>query len=203
MGVVANDRKSKKRCQILEAATELFMQKGLENTSMDEVAVRAGVSKQTVYSHFGSKNDLFVHCIEARCVSAQMTEESFDMDADPGQVILQFARRFLEMILSPEVRHVYCSCIRCVDSHPELSQLYYDAGPKRMMALVSGYLERLSEAGVLAVPNPVFAGQQLLLMLHTVDKMRGELGLGMKMDEEQREAYVEQTVTMFLKGYRP
>ncbi|WP_028110888.1 TetR/AcrR family transcriptional regulator [Ferrimonas futtsuensis] len=203
MAVVANDRKSKKRSQILEAAAELFMQKGLENTSMDEVAVQAGVSKQTVYSHFGSKNDLFVHCIEDRCVSAQMTEENFELDADPEKFLLGFARRFLAMILSPEVRHVYCSCVRSSESHPELSQLYFEAGPKRMMELVTSYLTRLNDVGVLVMPDPTFAAQQLLLMLHTVDKMRGDLGLALKMDEAQRERYVQQTVTMFLKGYRP
>ncbi|TKB54672.1 TetR/AcrR family transcriptional regulator [Ferrimonas aestuarii] len=203
MGVVAKDRKSKKRCQIMEAATALFMQKGLENTSMDEVAEHAGVSKQTVYSHFGSKNDLFVHCIEDRCVSSQMTAESFQLDAEPEPLLLDFSHRFLEMILSPEVRHVFCSCVRCAESHPELSSLYYEAGPKRMLEIVSGYLHRLNEAGVLVIPNITFAAQQLLLMLHSLDKMRGDLGLAHVMGQQERKAYAEQTVAMFLKGYRP
>ena len=61
-------RSEQKRLQILEAAMELFCGQGFPNTSMDEVAKLAGVSKQTVYSHFGSKDELFVASIESRCV---------------------------------------------------------------------------------------------------------------------------------------
>ncbi|SDI59104.1 DNA-binding transcriptional regulator, AcrR family [Ferrimonas sediminum] len=203
MGSAGCDRKSKKRCQILEAATELFMQNGLETTSMDEVAERAGVSKQTVYSHFGNKDDLFVHCIESRCSSHQMTPEGFDLDADPAEVLLDFAHRFSDMVLGPEARHIYCSCVRSAETHPELSELYYGAGPSRMQELMLGYLTQLNQRGILAIPNSLFAAQQLLLMLQTMDKMRGELGLEKAMDDQQRCEYLKQTVTLFLTGYRP
>ena len=51
-------RSDRKRRQILEAATEHFLADGYERTSMDDVARRAGVSKQTVYQHFQTKADL-------------------------------------------------------------------------------------------------------------------------------------------------
>jgi len=49
-----------KRQQILEAASEVFLANGFEGTRMDQVAEHSGVSKQTVYSHFGNKDDLFM-----------------------------------------------------------------------------------------------------------------------------------------------
>ena len=51
---------------ILGAAAELFLAQGFQGTSMDAVAKRAGVSKQTVYSHFANKEELFKACIGAK-----------------------------------------------------------------------------------------------------------------------------------------
>lgn len=70
---VLTPRSQRKREQILAAASELFMSQGYM-TSMDLIAEQAGVSKQTVYSHFKTKDDLFDTCIRAKCVAAEFTE---------------------------------------------------------------------------------------------------------------------------------
>jgi TetR/AcrR family transcriptional regulator of autoinduction and epiphytic fitness len=54
----------RKREAILDAAVAEFRQSGYEATSMDRVAVRAGVSKRTVYNHFESKEALFAQILE-------------------------------------------------------------------------------------------------------------------------------------------
>lgn len=51
--------KRSKRGSILAAAGELLLADGYENTSMDAVAAKAGVSKTTVYAHFSDKLELF------------------------------------------------------------------------------------------------------------------------------------------------
>jgi AcrR family transcriptional regulator len=47
------------RERLLQAATELFLDRGFEGTSMMEVSARAGGSKQTLYNHFADKGALF------------------------------------------------------------------------------------------------------------------------------------------------
>ena len=56
--ITARD-KSKKRTEIIEGAEIVFMNMGYELASMDKIAEEAGVSKRTVYNHFGSKENLF------------------------------------------------------------------------------------------------------------------------------------------------
>ncbi len=51
--------KSKKRAAILDGAIDVFISLGYELASMDKIAETAGVSKRTVYNHFGSKENLF------------------------------------------------------------------------------------------------------------------------------------------------
>ena len=54
-----SDRSMRKREAILEAATELFLTREYAGTSMEDIAVAAAVSKQTVYKHFNDKETLF------------------------------------------------------------------------------------------------------------------------------------------------
>jgi AcrR family transcriptional regulator len=46
------------RERILEAAAELFSQKGYAGTGVDELAARAEIAKTAIYYHFGSKEGL-------------------------------------------------------------------------------------------------------------------------------------------------
>ena len=77
---VKSDGVPSKRDAILEAAARVFFESGYAAASMDEIAREAGVSKQTVYSHFGAKEALFGAFIRDNC------------------------ERLLEPILAPEIR---------------------------------------------------------------------------------------------------
>ena len=59
-------KSEEKAAAIREAASLLFMTEGMERTSMDAISQAAGVSKQTVYSHFKSKDDLFRACVASK-----------------------------------------------------------------------------------------------------------------------------------------
>ncbi len=56
-----------KRAAILDAAKQMFTQHGFDGVSMDQIAAAAGVSKLTVYSHFGDKEALFVEAVRCLC----------------------------------------------------------------------------------------------------------------------------------------
>ena len=53
-------RAQAKRQQITDAARALFLAQGFARTSMDAITAEAGVSKQTLYSYFPSKNELLL-----------------------------------------------------------------------------------------------------------------------------------------------
>jgi len=54
-----------KREAILEASKALFVRLGFDAVSMDQIAAEAGVSKLTVYSHFGDKETLFAAAVQS------------------------------------------------------------------------------------------------------------------------------------------
>ena len=62
-----------KRAAILDAAKRMFVSHGFERVSMDQIAAEAGVSKLTVYSHFGDKDRLFAEAVRAHCEQGMPT----------------------------------------------------------------------------------------------------------------------------------
>ncbi len=194
-------RSEQKRAQILEAAIELFCGHGFPNTSMDEVARKAGVSKQTVYSHFGCKDDLFVASIKSKCVVSQITDELFGDASKPETTLANFGEYFGAMIISPEAITVFTACVAQADTHPEISALFFDAGPQNLLNMLSGYLEQVDKHGIYRFDDPRSCAVRLCLMMF--GEMRMKLELGLSVDEliEGRPVYIRECVGMFLRAY--
>ena len=60
------DKSQAMREKILNTATQLFIQKGSEKTSMQDIAQTAGISKGAIYHHFKSKNEIVLAVIRSR-----------------------------------------------------------------------------------------------------------------------------------------
>src|SRR5437870_11313641 len=96
-------RSARKHHAILEAATAVFLSKGYDGTSMDEIATSAGVSKQTVYKHFADKERLFAEIVRATAdeidglvrLVAETLADTGDLDRD----LSKLARRFLTALM--------------------------------------------------------------------------------------------------------
>jgi AcrR family transcriptional regulator len=65
-----------RRRELLEAALNLFMKKGVRETSMDEISRKAGLTKGALYFHFSSKDDLFFELVKSlhESIIAQIRE---------------------------------------------------------------------------------------------------------------------------------
>lgn len=85
---------SSNRNHVIAIASELFLQKGLANTSMDEVVVKSGVSKSNIYYHFKSKEDLVVAVFDYRINRLRET-----LDELSGSVNRSIAKR-IELIFT-------------------------------------------------------------------------------------------------------
>jgi TetR/AcrR family transcriptional regulator, transcriptional repressor of aconitase len=56
---VSQEHKEQRRAKLIEAATEVFIEHGYENTTMKHVMEKAGVSRGGLYQYFNNKEDLF------------------------------------------------------------------------------------------------------------------------------------------------
>lgn len=75
----------RKRDAILSAARELFARLGVDRVSMDAVAAQAGVSKATVYNHFGDKQSLFLAIVQEASTSlSSAADQALQTHLGPG-----------------------------------------------------------------------------------------------------------------------
>lgn len=200
MQIKGRSKSAEKRELILDAAVTLFMEQGYPNTSMDQVATRAGVSKQTVYSHFKDKKGLFGAAVEDRCKRAAMREIDFDPAISLRDNLLDLAQGFCELITSEDAIRTQSNCITHRDSDPDLGVLFYESGPLAVITAAQRAFAKLNDDNLLDIPNPDNAAVQFLAMIQGNWHLRcmlGVLPIGSKPDEK----YLTECVDIFLRAH--
>ncbi|WP_051471955.1 TetR/AcrR family transcriptional regulator [Patulibacter minatonensis] len=85
--------------QVLSIAQGLFAERGYQGASMDELAARAGVSKPVVYDLVGSKESLYLRCVErAGQALAQVVATAALTETDPEERMRAGAVAFLRFV---------------------------------------------------------------------------------------------------------
>lgn len=149
------------RQAVERAARELFVQQGYERTSVDEIARRAGVSKPTIYAHFGDKAGLFSHILVDACSRLLRPIVGTESDTRPiAEVLLDFARIYTRTVLAPEVIALHRLFIAEAERFPELGQRYYAAGPRAVHAEIARFLRRRAALGEIACADPDMTASQ-------------------------------------------
>ncbi|MFV0334860.1 MAG: TetR family transcriptional regulator [Tropicimonas sp.] len=81
------------RRAILQAALEEFAEKGHDGARIDEIALRAGVSKPLIYDYFGNKNAVYAAALREAYVQIREGEEELELDAmAPAEAIRSLVR---------------------------------------------------------------------------------------------------------------
>jgi TetR/AcrR family transcriptional repressor of mexJK operon len=152
---------ARKHKAILDAATALFLSKGYEGTSVDEIAARAAVGKQTVYKHFADKERLFSEIILGNIATAErfasaatrILRDTDDLDRDLSEV----ARQYLAAVMQPRVLQLRRLLIGEAGRFPGLARTYYERVPGKTVATLGACFRDLAERRLLHTDNPQLA----------------------------------------------
>ncbi|MFD9942625.1 TetR/AcrR family transcriptional regulator [Nonomuraea sp. NPDC059023] len=135
---------------ILAVALELFVERGVEGTSMEQVAKRAGVGKLTLYRRWSSKEDLLAQAIE-QWVRAEVIPSAADVHAlRPRDIVERVLPAAAEMAASADFRALVARIMGSAVSHPRLMAVYWEHYilPRRELAAVM--LRRAQQDGTVA-----------------------------------------------------
>ena len=192
-----------KRAAILEAAKRLFPEHGFEGTSMDAVAAEAGVSKLTVYSHFGGKEALFIETVRCKC-DGLLPRTLFEVDvkAPVRSQLLGVARAFFAMMMSDSALGLHRTLVASSQQSPKLAKLFWEAGPMQVQAGLAEMLQKEVAASHLDITDTRRAASQFFALLKGEQHARMLFGCGQPTAEET-DAHLEATVDMFLRAYAP
>jgi AcrR family transcriptional regulator len=135
---------------ILRAALELFIERGVEGTSMEQIAKRAGVGKLTVYRRWSTKEDLIAQAVE-QTVSADLVPSPGDVQAlDPQEIIEGSLKAAAEMTASPAFRALVARMMGSAVSHPQLMAVYWEHHILPRRDLAAAMLRRAQQDGTVA-----------------------------------------------------
>ncbi len=189
-----DERKSE---AILDAAMALFAEKGAA-ASMEEIARRAGVSKQTLYNRYASKVEIGRAIAEQR---SEMITAPLRSGGTPVEVLTALADAMLEKLCTTEGR-IALRGIALLSPHaPELARAVYEAGAGESLGRLTAWLTEQDARGVLRVPDPLLAAEMFTGMTMGHGYLRGVLGV--EEPPMDRAGRARQTAERFLKAFAP
>src|SRR5579863_8072814 len=189
-----------KREAILDAAHKVFLEVGFGATSMDAIAVAAKVSKQTVYNHFGSKEELFAAMIRNVCDRMLTVFEEAAKSGRPEDTLRAIARQIVKKVMEPDRLALYRLLIAESQRFPELGHIFYESGPQVTRKYLADYFTEQNVRGTMHVSNPAITADQFFGLLSGCYP-KAQLSIGPVPSPEYVEAYVENAVSMFMSAY--
>jgi len=158
-----------KHVAILDRALDVFLERGYLGASMDEIAAKAGVSKQTVYKHFADKDRLFAAIVLATTADVDRLVhwivDGFGDLSDSREKLVLLAKRFLSALMEPRLLRLRRLVIANADRFPELGRSWYKEGFERVLATLADCFARLDAAGVLRVDDSASCADHFVGML--------------------------------------
>jgi TetR/AcrR family transcriptional repressor of mexJK operon len=193
-------KSDQKRRAILAASARLFLHAGYKDTSMDEVAAAAGVSKQTVYSHFDTKEMLLRACVEDKVREHGLRADDMPHGKPLREALGQVGRQFVDLLNDDDVVCMYRLLISECVAHPSLAQAFFETGPKATCDVLTDFL-LANDIPSGRFGDATHAAELFFIMLEHVHFMQRILNLRGAMSAPERTEHVDRVVAQFLKLY--
>jgi AcrR family transcriptional regulator len=191
------------KARILDAAQRVFLKRGYQSASLDEIAQAAPASKPTIYAHFPGKEALF-EAVVARVIAGLTNFEGFEPKGRTVQEKLanlgtELVERFID-----ETIGITRATIAEADRFPALSRHVHEHGRDRAAAAVSHVLNDATHAlsrsskGPFGPKRTVSTAQIFMDLILLPMIMRALMGEGAKELRSELPSFVRERVSFFL-----
>lgn len=190
-------RGAKRAEKIKKVAAELFLKRGYERVTVDEVARRAGGSKSTVYEQFGGKDGVFsaateylIHNLSRNPLFA--SDDSNDQHATLGSICVAA----IEVYTSPHMVEFYRLALSEGERYPELAQAWLKWGPDQVISRICCLLNRSSVPGKSAqAVTKARIIHDAIVLPHLLMHVRGQ-----HLDDEDTVLFIEARLSILNLG---
>ena len=179
-----------KQQDIVTAAAALFLQQGYGVSSMDQISQEAGVTKQTVYRYFASKNELFAAVMQ-RVQTAE--SEAYRFGAGTiAEELSGFGSYLLSFHLQEQALGLY-RIMLTEAAQQNLLTTFKNQGPQHVLQPLIEYLSQQTQ-----LEDPAFCGQMFASMI-LAPRNQMLMSKTHKMKKSAQKEHVLKVTTLFLK----
>ena len=200
-------KRNAKRQAILDTAYRLFRTQGFDGTSISQITAEVGGSKATVYSHFPSKEELFVECVTTAVDDylteiAQGTAELGVSGTNPDAVLRHYGTSYLKVMCSPDT--VAARRLMIAEAARAGIGKLFLARITAMRTHVIALLSELMTNGALRPDDAALAAEQLraLLEAEIIEPLLLDVRENSPSDSEIAFA-AERAISAFVRAYAP
>lgn len=186
---------------LLETATRLFLEHGLDRVSMDRIASEAGVAKRFIYARYADKGELFAAAVE-RLIAERITPlQIFEVPDEPVESgLIKLGKTLLELALKPEHLAVYRTLVVEAPRFPGLAKLDNERTRQLGIGGILRVLTEFARRGEIELHDP-----ELQAELFGILVMRGAQHRALIVGREepaQEERRLRAAIRLFLDGCR-
>jgi AcrR family transcriptional regulator len=190
--------------KFLDAATEVFAEKGYQHARLSEIVARAGGSLATLYRIFGDKEGLACAILERRLdLHIHVLSDLNLSELTPEQALRRVAIRMAQLMAGTDSQVVYRIVIGEGQSFPALRDWFFDHVVASIRRTLEDYFEQQVAAGRLQLASPRAAAGQFYMSLFGDQVVRLAAGGPHLPDVDTLEAQTLAAVDLFLQGALP
>jgi TetR/AcrR family transcriptional regulator len=171
-------RKEARPGELLDAALDLFVEKGFAATRAEEVAVRAGVSKGTLFLYFPSKEELFKAVVRENISGrfAEWNEEFKTFEGTSAEMVRYCMQVWWERIGSTRASGITKLIISEARNFPDIAAFYSKEVIEPGEQLIRRILKRGVDSGEFQIPDLDYAVYAILAPMIWLIMMKHSLG---------------------------
>lgn len=182
----------------------MFVQRGYQAVSIDEVARKAKVSKPTVYAYFESKDQLFITILEEACAKIAAPLIAPEIDHLPIQeVLVAHARSYARAALNLDILSLNRLMIAEAKRAPDFARRYYNAGPGAAYRAIEEFLRKRVAAGEIDCEDCETAARMYASSIISPYRLRIHLLVDDKPDWDRIDEQSAFAVKVFTRGLKP
>lgn len=192
-----------RRLSFVTAARDLFIEQGFGAVTMEAIALRAGASKATLYNYFLSKEALFEAFVHEAGKGGLEELEAAKQDGSAREVLHHLGMAYLDLVTRPDVIEVNRLIMGEARRQPQLSRIFYEKGPRKILIAICETIELLMDRGDLRRSEIRQAGLYFKALCEAGLVERQLWGLDPTPDAMIRQVAVEDATEIYLSALAP
>jgi len=186
---------------LLETAMRLFLERGFEPVTIEEIAKRAGVAKRFIYARYEDKSALFVAAVEQSFLGRMEALHAIEPSPrGPEWGLLELGRALLDMALQPEVLALHRLFMSAAPQFPDLAKRLVERNRERGVKEVERVLRFYAERGEIELRDPIWMTEHFFISVIGIPQRLALAGIRETPYEEARRLRL--AIDLFVNGCR-